>query len=131
MMNIKGMKNIAALMMFLCGYFLTNAQDSTLTKLLAIDEKQFIGKPLDSIIAVLPPGIIEFQVASGHRASRANKLIVRYPGKLSISLHVREFTHLDPKNENMTWPVRQFRKEKLHHTVIFVHNTCYTNCNDY
>ena len=107
-----------------------SAQDSTLIKLLAIDEKAFINKPLDSIISILPPGIKSFKVSSGDRPERANQLIVRYPNGISISLYVREFTHIKQPNYEMNWPVRDMRKEKLHHTVIYEHNNCLTNCDD-
>ena len=124
------MKALCFVTFYICCLGNTFSQTTTLDSLLRIREAAYVGKPLDSIIAILPPGITSFKVSSGDRPERANQLIVRYPNGISISLYVREFTHIKQPNYEMNWSVREMRKEKLHHTVIYEHNNCLTNCDD-
>lgn len=100
--------------------------DSTLNMLLIINENQFINKPLDSIICILPTGYIKMKVR-GIRTT-ARKITVLYPNKVWIELHVRDLTHMNPEDYNRDWSLPLMRQEKLFKTVIYKHNTCYRNC---
>lgn len=102
--------------------------DSTVNALLAIDESQFINKPLDSIIAVLPSGYISMKIYSGGHQYTARCLSLLYPNRVWIDLHVRSFTHMSPVDTNKVWNISQMRQENLYKTVIYKHNTCYRNC---
>jgi hypothetical protein len=102
--------------------------DSRLNVLLAIDESQFINKPLDSIIALLPPGYTRIKIYSGGHQYTARCLNISYPNKVGIDLHVREFTNMNPLDTNRVWNISLMRKEKLFRTVIYKHNDCYRNC---
>lgn len=102
--------------------------DSTVNALLAIDESQFINKPLDSIIAVLPSGYIQIRIFSGGHLYTARKIGVLYPNRVWIDLHVREFTNMNPVDTNRIWDITLMRREKLYRTAIYKHNTCYRNC---
>ncbi len=106
----------------------TKAQtsDSTLNALLAIDESQFIGKPLDSIIAVLPQGYIEMRIFGIRNTAR--KINILYPNRVWIELHVREFSYMEQRDVNRVWNMTLMRKEKLYRTVIYKHLECYRNC---
>jgi len=101
--------------------------DSILSQLQSIDENQYIGKPLDSIISVLPTGHIKM-VVRGIRTT-ARKVTILYPNKVWIELHVREFTNMNPDESNRAWDLSLMRQEKLYRTVIYKNNTCYRNCN--
>lgn len=102
--------------------------DSRVNALMAINESHYIGKPLDSIIAVLPAGYIEMKIiASTHRYT-ARKIRVKYANEVWIELHVREFTHMNPRDENRIWNITLMRKEKLYKTVIYKHTECFRNC---
>lgn len=118
------------LILLLLNFKQVNGQtsDSTVNALLAIDETQFINKPLDSIIAVLPPGYIRIQIFSGGHLYTARKLNILYPDRVWIDLHVREFTNMNPVDTNRIWDVTLMRREKLFRTAIYKHNTCYRNC---
>jgi hypothetical protein len=102
--------------------------DSTLNALLAIEESQFINKPLDSIINVIPPGYNQIKVISGGHLYTARKLRIRYPDQVYIELHVRDFNYMNPVDTNRIWDIALMKKEKLYRTVIYKHNDCYRNC---
>jgi hypothetical protein len=101
-------------------------QDANLTALLAINESQYINKPLDSIISVLPSGYIRMKVYGNRNTAR--QVLVLYPNKVWIELHVREFTHMNPEDYNRAWNLSLMRQEKLYKSVIFQKHTCYRNC---
>src|SRR5688572_2742498 len=77
--------------------------DPTVNALLAIDENLFINKPLDSIIAVLPPGYIRLKIYNGGHLYTARCLNVLYPNDVWIDLHVRQFNFMTPVDPNRIW----------------------------
>jgi hypothetical protein len=112
---------------FLTGKAEAQTPDSILLQLQAVDESQFIGKPLDSIISILPAGHIKM-VVRGIRTT-ARKITILYPNRVWIELHVREFTNMNPDDSNRVWNLSLMRQEKLYRTVIYKNTTCYSNCN--
>ncbi|MBL7729614.1 MAG: hypothetical protein JNM88_00435 [Chitinophagaceae bacterium] len=120
------------LLIILFLWFTTNQQsfsqttDSTLSALLAIDETQYINKPLDSIIAVLPAGYVEMRVFGIRTTARF--LGIKYPNKIWINLNVREFLTMNPDDTNKVWNVNQMRTEKLHSVSIHKGSACYSGC---
>lgn len=102
-------------------------QDSNLTSLLAINESAFINKPLDSIISALPSGYQKMVIYGTRRTAR--KLTIKYPNEVWIELHVRQFSHMNPVDQNKVWNTSQMRQENLFRTVIYQNNRCYRNCN--
>ncbi|MBL7729615.1 MAG: hypothetical protein JNM88_00440 [Chitinophagaceae bacterium] len=109
----------------------SQTSDSTVNALLAIDEGQFINKPLDSIIALLPPGYIDIRIIHGGHRYTARKLKFLYPNRVWIDLHVREFNFMNPLDTSQVWNITLMRKEKLYKTVIYKHVNCYRNCDVY
>ena len=103
-----------------------SAQDPKLTALLAINESQYINKPLDSIIAVLPSGYTYMKIYG--ISNTARQVLVAYPNEVWIGLHVREYTIMNPVDSTRVWNLTQMRQEKLFRSVIYQHNTCYRNC---
>lgn len=106
----------------------SQTRDSTVNVLLSINENIYIGKPLDSVIAVLPSGYISMKIISGGHQYTARKLRIQYPDQVWIDLHVREFHYMNPRDNNRIWNVALMRKEKLYKTVIYKHIICYRNC---
>ena len=104
----------------------SQSTNSTLDSLLAVNENQFINKPLDSIINMLPTGYTKM-VIRGFR-NTARFITLGYPNKVWIELHVREFIHMNPDDSNRVWNLSLMRQEKLYKTVIYKNNTCYRNC---
>jgi hypothetical protein len=102
--------------------------DSTVNSLLAIDENPYIGKPLDSIISVLPSGYIEIKIVAGGHRYTARKLRIRYSNEVWVELHVREFSFMNPVDTNRGWNIPLIRQEKLYRTVIYKNVDCYRNC---
>jgi hypothetical protein len=101
-------------------------QDSTLTALLAIPETSFINKPLDSIIARLPTNYVSMKVVGTRNTARS--LMIRYPNKVWIELHVRQFSHMNPEDMSRTWNISLMRQENLYKSRIQQKSTCYRNC---
>lgn len=109
----------------------SQTSDSTVNALLAMNETDYINKPLDSIIAHLPPGYIRIKVHASTHYYTVRCLNILYPNEVWIDLHVREFTHINPRNDNRDWNISLLRKEKLYKTVIYKHIVCYRNCDVY
>lgn len=102
--------------------------DSTVNSLLAMNESQYINKPLDSIITNLPAGYDQIKILSGGHLYTARKIRIRYPNEVYIELHVRQYTHMNPVDSNRIWDIALMRQENLYKTVIYKNNTCYRNC---
>ncbi len=105
------------------------ASDSTVNALLAINESQFVNKPLDSIIAALPPGYIQMKIVGIRKTAR--HLRVMYPNRVWIDLHVRQFNYMNPVDASEIWNVTLMRKENLNHRVIYKGVKCYAGCPEY
>ncbi len=105
---------------------IAQTNDSVVNRLLQIDESLFINKPLDSIIAKLPSGYISMKVY-GLRAT-ARSLVFLYPNRVWIDLHVRQFSYMNPVDENKVWNALLMRKEPLFKTAIYKGSICYRNC---
>lgn len=105
------------LMMFAIHFFSfinkTYTQDSTFVALLLVNEYYYTGKPLDSIISILPQNYIEMKVVSGGHQYTARKLRVRYANEVWIELHVRDYTHMNPIDTNRVWNINLMRQENL------------------
>ncbi|MBS1760480.1 MAG: hypothetical protein JST23_10190 [Bacteroidetes bacterium] len=100
--------------------------DSIVNHLLAINENSYIGLPLDSIIAHLPSGYTEMKILDLRNTARS--LCIKYPNKVWIELHVRQFIHINPFSANKFWDLNAFKLEKLYKTTIYKNNNCYRNC---
>ncbi|HEY0750086.1 MAG TPA: hypothetical protein VGD26_02955 [Chitinophagaceae bacterium] len=124
------MKNILSVLVVSLFLFakttVAQTSDSIVNALLAINESQYINKPLDSIISVLPSGYTSMKIYGSRNTARA--LMVTYPNKVWIELHVREFTHMNPEDRTWTWNQTLMKKEKLYKSLIQKKDTCYRNC---
>lgn len=100
--------------------------DPNLQAILALDETQFIGNPLDSIINHLPAGYTDMKVRGIRNTAR--KLVVLYPNSTWIELEVRNFQYMNPIDRNRVWDVMLMRKEELFKTAIYKGTACYEGC---
>ena len=103
--------------------------DTTLNQLLSINEADFINKPLDSIIAILPTGYTRIKIYGIRNTARM--LSVRYPNKVWIELEVRQFAYMNPVDTNRVWDITLMRKENLYKRAIYKGKNCYAGCPDY
>lgn len=111
---------------------ISQTTDELVNQIIAADNSSYIGKPLDSLINALPPGITQMKIiADGRSKATARKLRIYYPNKIWIDLFVKEFTYMDPVDPNRVWDISLMRKEKLFITVIYKHTRCYINCGVY
>jgi hypothetical protein len=107
--------------------------DTLLTTLQSLSLSQYSGKPADSILAHLPPGIIDMKITGWRSIRRAEILHVVYPNKVVVEIHVKEFQYMNPEWVNTptpteNWSVPLFRKETVAHVVIFNGSACINGC---
>jgi hypothetical protein len=120
---------LSFLVSILCDKASGQTADSTLNQLLSINEADFINKPLDSIIAILPTGYTRIKIYGIRNTARM--LSVRYPNKVWIELHVRQFNYMNPVDANNIWDITLMRKENLYKRSIYKGKNCYAGCPDY
>jgi hypothetical protein len=108
-----------------------NAQtnDPILNQIINLDKASFVGKPLDSIIMVLPQGYTGMKIF-GIRGT-ARMLNIRYPDNVWIELHVRSFSFMNPDDPNRIWNTILMRKENLHSVRVYKDQNCYEGCPAY
>ncbi len=125
------MKRVVMVVLAITGFLSGRAQtpDSIANKLIAIDETAFIGKPLDSLIKAMPPDPISMKVYGFRNTARF--LAIKYPNRIWVELHVREFHFMEPYDPNWIWNVNLMRKEKLYSIRIFYDTGCYKGCPQY
>jgi len=104
-------------------------QDTTLNQLLAINKSNYHNRPLDSIIAVLPTGYTKMKIYGIRNTARM--LLVGYPNKVWIELHVRQFNYMNPVDPNNVWNIAQMRLENLHSVTVYKGVNCYEGCPNY
>lgn len=125
------MKKLYIGLVFLFGFFLQKSysqQDTILAALLLINENEYLGKSLDSIIIKLPQNNIEMKIISGGHQFTARKLRVRYPNNVWIELHVRDFNFMNPLDINRVWNIPLMRMEHLYRVAIYKDTVCYAGC---
>lgn len=122
------MKNTLLILLFLLISAISKGQtsDSTVNQILAINDAQFIGQPLNSIISVLPSGIIDYKVRGIRNTAR--KLVIHYPDKVWVELHVRSFNHMNEIDPNRVWDVNLMKMENLYQMSVYKNLECYKNC---
>jgi hypothetical protein len=114
------------LLLFFSPSLKAQTTDSTVNQLLAINESAYIGLPLDSIISMLPPGYTEIKVFDIRNTARS--LCIKYPNKVWIELHVRNFLYMNPYDPNRNWNIQTMRTEQLYKTIVYKNTKCYRNC---
>jgi hypothetical protein len=124
------MKIKIVLIYILTNLFLLNGKsqttDSVLVKMLDIQYANYYGKPLDSLIAVLPSNYSQMKIFGIRNTARFLRIL--YPGKTFIELHVRDFNYMNPVDTNHTWNVNAIRKEKLYRVTVYKGSTCFLGC---
>lgn len=122
------MKKIAILAL-LCFHFSANAskvegrpllqfinkesflQDTTLSYILSLDLSYYRNMPVDSILNALPSNYSERVIHGMGNLKVARMLSVRYPGNIRVLIFVKDFSHMNPRNENCQWDINLFKKE--------------------
>lgn len=101
-----------------------NAQRSLEKSLSTFDLNSWLGKPMDSLIAVLPAGYTEMIVTSGGNIFQAGGVIIVYSKKISVDISIASFDFVTRNNVNRTapaiaWPLELMRKETVGRIIIY------------
>ena len=102
--------------------------DSIPAILAALNVDTFKTKPIDSFLTKIPTGYLSMRIFAHGNPKYAETLAVIYPNKVFIEIYVYDFQHMDPRSETFTWDMDLFRKEKIHHIVIYNGVTCINGC---
>lgn len=107
--------------------------DTLLTTLMSLNLSQYAGRPVDTLLASLPLGVIDMKI-TGWRSIRKEEILhVVYPNNIVVEIHVKQFQHMNPDWVNTStptqnWSVALFKKETIAHAVIFNGSVCINGC---
>ena len=91
-----------------------SANDTTLAYLLSLDLEYYKGKPIDSLLAVLPVNYIDRRITGWDNFFYAKMLYIRYPDSSTVLIVVKDFIHLTQRySREMNWDFNLFRKETI------------------
>jgi hypothetical protein len=107
--------------------------DTLIIQLSALDLLQYQGKPVDSLLAHLPPGYTTMKIGGWRSQRLAEVLYVIYPNGIEVGIHVRQFKYMDPhlvdsSNPKQKWDITLFKKEAIFYTIIFNGSSCINGC---
>jgi hypothetical protein len=92
--------------------------DSLIIKLKAINLSSYHGRVVDSLIAHLPSGIVDYQIGGWHDLRTADVMFLKYNNDVFVSVFVKTWSHMDPHLINaptsqQNWIPALFRMETL------------------
>lgn len=107
--------------------------DTLTCQLSAINLSQYIGKPVDSLLAHLPAGYTSLQIGGWRSQRLAEVLYILYPNNISVGIHVRNFQFMNPQlvntpNPTENWNITLFKKETISFSIIFKGPVCINGC---
>lgn len=115
----------------------TDVSDTLITILTSFNLPYYNGKPVDTLLAYLPVGVVELKITGWHSSRRAEILHVVYPNNIVVEIHVKNFQYMNPTWVNTStptqnWSVALFRKESIAYSVVFNGSKCINGCaNEY
>ena len=88
--------------------------DTTLAYILSLDLEYYKGKPIDSLLAVLPTNYTYRKIGGWDDYFYAKQLFIRYPDSSLVVIVVKDFVHLTQRySREMNWDFNLFRKETI------------------
>ena len=107
--------------------------DSLIIKLKSVRLSNYKAGPVDSLIAHLPAGIIDYKIGASHNLKVADVLFIHYRNDVTVAVFVKSFTHMDPNvvnsaNPTQNWIVSAFRQENVAYSIIYNGTTCINGC---
>ena len=97
-----------------------NINDTTLAYLLSLNLEYYKGKPVDSLLAVLPANYSYRRIGGWDNSFYAKRLAVRYPDSSLVIIIVKDFTHLTQRySRERNWDFNLFKKEKIFCIAIY------------
>ena len=97
-----------------------NINETTLAYLLSLNLEYYKGKPVDSLLAVLPANYSYRRIGGWDNSFYAKRLAVRYPDSSLVIIIVKDFTHLTQRySRERNWDFNLFKKEKIFCIAIY------------
>ena len=94
--------------------------DTTLAYLLSLDLEYYKGKPIDSLLAVLPTNYTYRKIGGWDNAFYAQRLAIRYADSSLVIIVVKDFVHLTQRySRELNWDFNLFKKEKIFCIAIY------------
>lgn len=91
-----------------------SVNDTTLAYLLSLNLDYYKGKPIDSLLAVLPANYTDRRISGWDNFFYAKMLYIRYPDSSTVLIVVKDFVHLTQRySREMNWDFSLFRKETI------------------
>jgi hypothetical protein len=76
-----------------------------------LDFDKYLNKPIDSLLAVIPPSYIRLKIYGHSTNYRARILVVEYPNRVELEVRPKKFKIMPEWDERQLWDVDLFRKE--------------------
>lgn len=93
--------------------------DSTYNAINSVNFTQYINKPIDSILSVLPINYLEIKLYGHLTSNKVRYLAIEYAGGTQIYLFVKYFSHMNPVDPNRIWDLNLFKLENLSQIIMF------------
>ena len=113
------MKRILIIYLLTMCYIETEAQsDSTFLKIRLLNLSSYEGKPVDSLLAAIPPGYT-YTLSGATSSNKIRYLGLYYPDMTNIRIWVRDFNFMNAIVPNRQWNLSLFKKELLWYVCVY------------
>ena len=93
--------------------------DPIYTALNNIDFDNYVNKPIDSILAVIPTfTTAQAKIYGQSTTYNARVLAIEYPNQVTLLLYPKRFQYMNPYDPSQIWDFSLFRKERAWHISL-------------
>lgn len=93
--------------------FRTYSQNPIYTQLSQINLSNYVSKPVDSIIALLPSGYSSSGFVGNLTSNKVRFYFVRYSEGTVLYIYVKNYQYMNPIDPNRIWNFEQYRHEPI------------------
>lgn len=105
-----------------------NGDTTILQRIIDLPLSNYIGKPVDSLLRVLPGSAHTLKLTSADNPNIVSRLIVTYDNWYWVQIVVKKFHFMSPIDTNRSWDMELFKKEKISWIFVNRGNTCVYGC---
>ncbi len=99
-----------------------------LDSILAINLSNYIGKPVDSLLQMLPQSPKTVRITSADKPHIASRVIITYDSWYWIQIVVKDFQYMPVYDPNRVWDFNLFKNEAISWIFVNRGNTCIYGC---
>jgi len=85
--------------------------DPAYDSLVALNLDYYAGKPVDSLLQVIPKSYNAMRIWGVLTKNKARGLNIRYPTGMMITIIPKKFLYMNPMDPNRVWDLSLFKKE--------------------